>query len=160
MTRPLIAGFGCRRHCPAKAILAVLDRACRQAGHRAATAMAAPAFKADEPGLRLAAQHLGLPLILIDAGALAAMQARCVTRSARALRATGFGSVAEASALAYCLANPPGRSGDPGLDEFDEFMLGCKQYRQEAANAKLQREINACLANAGNDRVRILGCAR
>jgi cobalt-precorrin 5A hydrolase len=95
----LIAGIGCRRDCPAEAILAILDRACREAGHQP-TAMAAPEFKANERGLRLAAQHLGLPLILVDAGSLAAAQARCVTRSARTLRATGFGSVAEGSALA------------------------------------------------------------
>jgi len=99
LTRSLIAGVGCRRHSSAEAILAVLDRACRAAGDRA-TALAAPAVKADEPGLRLAAEQLGLPLILVDTGALAAAQARCVTRSARALQATGFSSVAEGSALA------------------------------------------------------------
>jgi cobalt-precorrin 5A hydrolase len=99
MTPRVIAGIGCRRDCPAEAILAVLDRACREALCRAA-ALAAPDFKADEPGLRLAARHLGLPLILIEASALAAAQSRCVTRSERTLRATGVGSVAEGSALA------------------------------------------------------------
>jgi cobalt-precorrin 5A hydrolase len=99
MSRQVIAGIGCRRDCPAEAIVAMLDRACSKAGCPA-TALAAPAFKADEPGLQLAARQLGLALILVEAGALAAAQARCVTPSARAFLATGFASVAEGSALA------------------------------------------------------------
>ena len=99
MNRQVIAGIGCRRDCPAETIVALLDRACAEAGCRATT-LAAPAFKADEPGLRFAARQLGLTLVLIEAEALAAAQARCVTRSSRAFLATAFGSVAEGSALA------------------------------------------------------------
>jgi len=99
MTRQLIAGIGCRRDCHSEAIIRMFEHACQEAGCRA-SALAAPAFKADEPGLRLAAQQLGLPLILVEAGALRAVQARCPTRSARAHGATGFASVAEGSALA------------------------------------------------------------
>jgi cobalt-precorrin 5A hydrolase len=99
MTRHLIAGIGCRRDCPAEAIVAVLRQACDAAG-RPATALAAPAFKAAEAGLRDAATQLGLELILVDPAPLAAAQARCVTRSAHAERTTGVASVAEGSALA------------------------------------------------------------
>ena len=99
MSGPVIAGIGCRRDCPAEAILAVLRRACAEAGCEAA-ALAAPAFKAGEPGLREAARRLGLALIPVEAAGLAAAQARCVTRSAHAAQATGFAAVAEGSALA------------------------------------------------------------
>ena len=99
MTRQVIAGIGCRRDCPAWTIVAVLDRACNEACCQATT-LAAPAFKADEPGLQLAARQLGLTLILIEAKALAVAQARCATRSGRAFLATGYGSVAEGCALA------------------------------------------------------------
>jgi cobalamin biosynthesis protein CbiG len=99
MTRHVIAGIGCRSDCSAEAIVAILNRACSEAGCQA-TALAAPAFKADEPGLQLAARQLGLALILVEASALAAAQTRCVTSSARAILATGFASVAEGSALA------------------------------------------------------------
>lgn len=95
----MIAGIGCRRGCSAEDILHALHVACADAGRRAA-ALAAPAFKADEPGLREASRLLGLPLILVDAAPLSAAQARCVTRSPRAERATGVASVAEGSALA------------------------------------------------------------
>lgn len=98
-TRGAVAGIGCRNNCPSEDILAVVRRACREAG-RPARALAAPAFKADEAGLHQAARLLGLPLILVEPADLAAAQARCVTASALARRVTGVASVAEGSALA------------------------------------------------------------
>jgi cobalamin biosynthesis protein CbiG len=93
----IVAGIGCRRGCPAEAIVTLVRRA--EALGEKAEVLAAPAFKQDEPGLREAAALLGLALILEDEATLAAAQARCVTRSAAAERATGFASVAEAAAL-------------------------------------------------------------
>ena len=64
------------------------------------TALAAPAAKADEPGLRAAALVLGVPLLIVEPAALADAQPRCVTRSACAERTLGVASVAEGCALA------------------------------------------------------------
>ncbi|HUC16483.1 MAG TPA: cobalamin biosynthesis protein [Acetobacteraceae bacterium] len=99
MSGRIIAGMGCRRDCPAEAIISLLRRAALEAG-RSATALAVPSFKEDEPGLREAARQLGLRLILVEPLSLAAAQERCVTRSAHAARTTGIASVAEGAALA------------------------------------------------------------
>jgi cobalt-precorrin 5A hydrolase len=95
----IVAGIGCRRDCPTEDVLAVVREACLVSG-RAVRALAAPEFKQNETGLHDAARVLGVPLILVSAGDLAAAQPRCVTRSERAERAIGAGSVAEGSALA------------------------------------------------------------
>ncbi len=92
MTR--IAGIGCRRSCPADAIVALV----RQAG--GADHLSAPAWKQGEPGLTQAAEELGVRLSYVADAALAAVQAQCPTRSAVAARVTGFAAVAEAAALA------------------------------------------------------------
>ena len=62
-------------------------------------ALAAPAFKRDEPGLHKAAALLDVALFFEDKATLAAAQPHCVTRSAAADRETGFASVAEAAAI-------------------------------------------------------------
>lgn len=85
--------------------MGLVRRACEAAG-RAPSALAAPSFKRGEAGLA-AAGVLGLELVLVEDAALAAMQARCPTRSAVARAAVGVGSVAEGSALAA--AGPGGR---------------------------------------------------
>ena len=95
----VVAGIGCRTGCAGEEIAALV----RQAAALAAcepTALAAPEFKADEPGLQAAAFLLGLTLVRVAAADLAAAQPRCITRSARAEAATGTASVAEGSALA------------------------------------------------------------
>ena len=102
----VIAGLGCRRNCGAASIIALVRAAAAHAG-RTVTRLAAPDFKTDEPGLREAAYTLGLPLVPVTRDALEAVQARCQTHSARAARAAGVSSVAEASALAE--AGPLGR---------------------------------------------------
>lgn len=102
MSGRVIAGIGCRRGCPASDILRVLERAGRDV-----SAIAVPAFKANEPGVREAARLLGVPVIRVDDAALVQAQARCVTPSHAAARATGFASIAEGSALAA--AGPRGR---------------------------------------------------
>lgn len=95
----VIAGLGYRRGCAAEALTQVVRDASAQAGC-AVHALAAPAFKADEPGLREAADALALPLILVPRGALHGAQGRCLTRSETVRAATGLASVAEACALA------------------------------------------------------------
>ncbi len=90
----IVAGIGCRRGCSAEEIVALV----RSAGP--AEALAAPAFKRDEPGLHEAARQLGLELRFVTDEDLAAVQKLCVTRSAAAERATGHASIAEAAALA------------------------------------------------------------
>ncbi len=93
----IVVGVGCRANVPAEAFVALIAQAL--AG-RTATALATPAFKADDAGLRKAAQALRLPVWPIDDAALARAQSGCVTRSPVAERETGFASVAEAAALA------------------------------------------------------------
>ncbi len=90
----IVAGIGCRRGCPAEAIIALVH----QAG--GADILAAPSWKRDEPGLLEAARLLGLPLRFVDLEAMAALQPLCPTQSAAVARATGLASVAEAAALA------------------------------------------------------------
>ena len=90
----IVAGIGCRRGCPAEAIVALV----RQAG--GAAVLAAPAWKRDEAGLVEAAGLLGMKLEWVEDAALAAVQALCPTRSATVARVTGHASVAEAAALA------------------------------------------------------------
>ena len=63
-------------------------------------ALATAAFKAGEPGITAAADALGLPLLTIAGHELRSASARCITRSAASLAATGIASVSEASALA------------------------------------------------------------
>jgi len=93
----IVAGIGCRRGCPAEAIVALVRRAAALA--EPAEALATPAFKRHEPGLHEAAAQLRIPLLFVDDAALEAAQPHCVTRSAAAERATGFASVAEAAAI-------------------------------------------------------------
>ena len=95
----VVAGIGCRRNCPASAIVAAIREAEAAAGRRA-THLAAPAFKSNEPGLHQAATLLNLPLTFVDTKALEAVQPSCPTRSPTALAATGLASIAEAAALA------------------------------------------------------------
>ena len=90
----MVAGIGCRRGCPAEAIIALV----RQAGP--VDALTAPDWKRDEPGLQEAARTLGLPLWFVGKDALAAVQGSCPTQSATVASATGLGSIAEAAALA------------------------------------------------------------
>jgi cobalamin biosynthesis protein CbiG len=95
----LIAGIGCRRRCPADDIVAAIRQAECMAGCTV-DAIAAPAFKRDEPGLHTAAATLDLPIHFIEQQALLGAQPDCVTRSGVVQAATGLASVAEAAALA------------------------------------------------------------
>jgi len=94
----IVAGIGCRRGCRADEIVALVREAEALAGP--VDALAAPAFKRDEPGLLEAALRLGLVVRFVTAEALSAAQEDCVTFSDVVERTTGFASIAEAAALA------------------------------------------------------------
>ena len=98
----VIAGIGCRRGASSADIVALVRRALAVVSDRklSLVALAAPAFKDKEPGLREAATHLGIALMLVDGTSLQAAQPRCVTRSAHAKEAHGLDSIAEGAALA------------------------------------------------------------
>ena len=95
----IVAGIGCRKGCGAEDIVAAVRRAEAALGVRAEV-LCAPDFKRNEPGLRQAAEALGLTLRFAARAALEAAQSGCPTRSDAAEAATGLGSVAEAAALA------------------------------------------------------------
>ncbi|MCX8998060.1 cobalamin biosynthesis protein [Rhizobiaceae bacterium BDR2-2] len=98
----IVAGIGCRRGTAAETILATLDAALAAASlsRGALAALATGALKAEEAGVKEAANRLGLPLRIADDAALAAAEPRLLTRSEASHGATGSGSLCEAAALA------------------------------------------------------------
>jgi cobalt-precorrin 5A hydrolase len=62
--------------------------------------IATAAAKGGEPGMVAAASAIGVPLVLIPPGDLAAAATRATTRSERVVALVGVASVAEAAALA------------------------------------------------------------
>jgi cobalt-precorrin 5A hydrolase len=95
----IAAGVGCRGGCAFEVIVSLVREAERLAGCRAAV-LAVPHFKSGEPGITEAAMRLGARLVVVNAAAMAAMQALCVTVSDKVMQHTGLSSVAEAAALA------------------------------------------------------------
>ncbi|NUB11004.1 cobalamin biosynthesis protein [Azospirillum sp. Vi22] len=102
--RFIAAGIGCRAGCPGAEIAGMLRAAFEEAAldeaARRAVQLAAPMHKRNEAGVAEAARLLALPLRFVDDSALAAVQDRVRTRSARVEAAVGVASVAEAAALA------------------------------------------------------------
>ncbi|NIE74794.1 cobalamin biosynthesis protein [Pantoea sp. Ap-967] len=98
----LYAGFGCRRGCPVEDLDALLRHALAQHGLplAAVRGIASLSRKADEPGLRLLAERLALPLVLLDAAQLQAFEPLLSHRSATAYAHCGCWGVAESCALA------------------------------------------------------------
>ena len=98
----VIAGIGCRRGASSADIVALVRRALAAVSDRdlSLVALAAPVFKGREVGVREAAAHFGVALILVDFATLEAAQPRCVTRSDHAKRLHGIASIAEGAALA------------------------------------------------------------
>ena len=95
----IVAGIGLRPGCTGDELAALVARAAAAAGCRPEL-LAIPAFRQDAAGPAEAAARLSLPLRVVDATALGAVQEVCPTRSARALAETGHASVAEGCALA------------------------------------------------------------
>ncbi|MBE7219935.1 MAG: cobalamin biosynthesis protein [Caulobacteraceae bacterium] len=95
----LAIGIGCRRLCPAAAVLDVVNEACAGLDLTGAGLFTIEA-KRQEGGLREAAAALGLPLAFLPADDLATIAERVTYRSSRVADAVGVPSVAEAAALA------------------------------------------------------------
>lgn len=95
----LVAGVGCARLTPADQIIAHIEQTFAQAGLSPGSlaALASIDLKADEPGLRAAAAHFGVPLRLFTPDELALETVP--NPSAVVAAETGTPSVAEASAL-------------------------------------------------------------
>jgi cobalt-precorrin 5A hydrolase len=98
----IVAGVGCRKGVRAADIEAAIAAAFDRAGVAASALrlIATSAAKGGEPGIALAASAIGVPLVLIPQGDLAAAGMRATTRSERVVAVAGVPSVAEAAALA------------------------------------------------------------
>ena len=98
----IVAGIGCRRGAPASdieaAIRAALTRA--QIGADALDVVATIEGKSAEVGIRVAAEKLGVSVVVVPELELAAASDRVETHSERVSRFWACGSVAEAAALA------------------------------------------------------------
>jgi cobalt-precorrin 5A hydrolase len=98
----IVAGVGCRKGATAAQVEAAIVAALARAGLGIAVVrvVATAAAKGDERGIAAAASSIGVPLVLVAPGDLAAAGARAATRSERVLALVGVPSVAEAAALA------------------------------------------------------------
>lgn len=99
MTGRLAIGIGCRRGCPASAILTLIHEACDGLDMAGAGLFTHECKRAD-PGLLSVATTLGLPITFLPAKALAAETDQITHRSDRVEALLGVPSVAEAAALA------------------------------------------------------------
>lgn len=95
----VVLGLGASRGCPAGELAALVDRALAEAGaaREDVVAVATATIKADEPAILAIAEALGVPLRLLEAAELAAVDVP--TPSAVVASHVGTPSVAEASAL-------------------------------------------------------------
>jgi len=111
----IVAGVGCRRGAPAPDIEAAIRAALARAGVRADAldAIATAQAKGSEAGIAVAAEKLGVPVVLVPEADLNAASERATTRSERVLALIGVPSVAEAAALAA--AGPSARLVSPRL---------------------------------------------
>ena len=102
----LVAGFGCKRGCPATLLAALLDRTLAEHGleRSQVRGIASLDRKADEPGLVALAASLQVPFQTFTALQLGAFEARLTHRSALSFAHTGCHGVAESSALALSQA--------------------------------------------------------
>ena len=118
----IVAGFGFR----AAASVASLQDALAAAGGARVGALATADDKAATPAFRAFAAALGLPVLTVDAAAIAAQPT--ATSSAAALAARGTGSLAEAAALAA--AGPNARLLTPRVISQDR-MASCALAEKE-----------------------------
>ncbi len=111
----IVAGIGCRRGALAPEIEAAIHAALARAGVSADAlgAIATIAAKQRETGIQVAAQNLGVAVVLVADADLRTAGRRTKTRSERVLALIGLPSVAEAAALAA--AGPTARLLGPRL---------------------------------------------
>lgn len=98
----IVAGLGCRSGTSAEQMFFALEAACEEIGiePKAITALATGEIRGQEPGIVQLAEKLGLPLHIVDDGALVAAEPRTKTVSKHSLNQTGSSSLSEAAALA------------------------------------------------------------
>jgi cobalt-precorrin 5A hydrolase len=111
----IVAGVGCRRGAAAPDIEAAIRAALVSANVAtdALDAIATIAAKSAEAGIKVAAENLGVAVVVVSETDLKAAGDRTETRSERVLALTGVPSVAEATALAA--AGPGARLITPRL---------------------------------------------
>jgi len=111
----IVAGVGCRLGAPAPDIETAIRTALQSAGIAADAldAIATAQAKGAEAGIAVAAEKLGVRVVLVPEAELKVASARTTTRSERVLALTGVPSVAEAAALAA--AGPSARLVSPRL---------------------------------------------
>lgn len=106
-------GIGCRKGTPAAVVLAVIDEALQGHGLKLARPLvvATGGIKADEEGIRQAAEKLGAEFVALADEALQRVASLTLTRSNMSLAHTGLPSLSEAAALAA--ARPTARLVGP-----------------------------------------------
>jgi cobalt-precorrin 5A hydrolase/precorrin-3B C17-methyltransferase len=97
----LVAGVGCSSGASAAEVIALVEATLAEAGYSPAAlaAIATLDRRAEEPAVRAAAAHFGVPLRLFSAAQLAAEAPRLEVQSPRVRAAIGIPAVAEAAAL-------------------------------------------------------------
>jgi cobalamin biosynthesis protein CbiG len=108
-----VAGIGCRKGVTADEVDAAMAAASARDGIFRLDALATAEMKRAETGIVEAAARQALPVILVDATALASVADRAMTRSARVESLLGVPSLAETAALAA--AGPGSRLLGPRL---------------------------------------------
>ncbi len=159
----MVAGIGCRAGVSGEQVLAAIEAAMEKlhamqvTQHGTLVAIATPTSKANEPGIRAAAEVRGLPLLAIAQPDLEAADAATVTRSAHAMAAMNVHSVAEAAALAgaAALAQALGADataalarGAPAADAIATPARGAQAADATAAPARGAQAAHATVAPA------------
>lgn len=95
-------GIGCRKGTPAAVVLAVIGEALQAHGLKLAhpLVVATGGIKADEEGIRQAAEKLGAQFVALADEALQRVASLTLTHSDMSLAHTGLPSLSEAAALA------------------------------------------------------------
>lgn len=106
-------GIGCRKDTSAEVVLTVIQEALQAQGLDLASPLivATGSIKAQEQGIREAAQRLGAKFVTVSDEALQAAASRTITRSELSIAHTGLPSLSEAAALAA--ADPDARLVGP-----------------------------------------------
>lgn len=98
----IVAGIGCRKNASAEEVMAAVHGALSHHCLAAAQldALATVPLKGDELGIRIAAERLGLGLVVATEMELRAAEGNTLSLSQVSLDATGTASASEAAALA------------------------------------------------------------
>lgn len=108
-----VAGIGCRGNAPLADVLAAIDAAIALHGlaRDDVGALTTVALKRHEPAIAMAAEALGVPLVIVSDADARQASGRCLTSSVASLAAAGIACVSEAAAIAA--AGADGRLAHP-----------------------------------------------